>query len=228
MTTIPYIDIHTHPFRNEPETIFVQNIFPGERFAAFTGRNFYSVGLHPWHIQSPEKNNEMLVLVEQALEFDHVIFIGECGLDKKVNSDFEEQKRVFKAQAFMAEEFRKPLLIHCVSAYNEVLELHNELHPEMPWIMHGYSGNIQITKQLEKRGFLFSFGENLFQPNAKAIESFKYLPLSKVLFETDEFDGIVEKMYEQGSLLKNISVELLKKAIWRNFNQIENSLVEES
>ncbi len=97
--------------------------------------------------------------------------------DKKVDTDFEEQKRVFEAQAFMAEEFRKPLIIHCVSAYNEVLELHNKLHSQMPWIMHGYSGNIQITKQLEKRGFLFSFGEKLFQPNAKVIESFKYLPL---------------------------------------------------
>lgn len=213
MTSIPYVDIHTHPFRNETDTIIVHNIFPGEGFAAFKGRNFYSVGLHPWHIKSKGENNELLVMVEDALEFDHMIFIGECGLDKKVGTDFEEQKRVFEAQAFMAEEFRKPLLIHCVKAFDEILKLHEKLHPEMPWIMHGYNGNIEITKQLERRGILFSFGQNLFKPNAKVIESFQYLRPEKVFFETDEVDDEVEKMYIQGAQLKNISVEHLKKII---------------
>ncbi len=83
MKAIPYIDIHTHSIQNDPEIISVQNIFPGKEFAAFLGRNFYSLDLHPWHVRSPEENNEMLVLVEQSLEFDHVIFIGECGLIKK-------------------------------------------------------------------------------------------------------------------------------------------------
>ena len=222
MSLNPYIDIHTHPFRNETDTIVVQNIFPGEGFAAFTGRNFYSVGLHPWHIKSQSENNKLLVMVEDALEFDHVIFIGECGLDKNAERDIDEQKRVFEAQAFMAEEFRKPLIIHCVKAFNEVCELHKKMHPEMPWIMHGYNGSIQITKQLEKQGILFSFGQNLFNPKAKVIESFQYLPEDKIFFETDEVEGEVEKMYNMGAQLKNTSVELLKKTIWNNFKRIEN------
>jgi TatD DNase family protein len=225
MKPIPYIDVHTHPFKKESDTVIVQNIYPGDGFAAFSGRNFYSVGLHPWHLKTPDENNKLLVMVEDALEFDHVIFIGECGLDKKVDNDFQEQKRVFEAQAFMAEEFRKPLVIHCVHAFNEVLEIHNKLHPEMPWIMHGYNGNIQITKQLEKRNIIFSFGENLFNPNTKAVESFKYLSLDNILFETDEFEGDVGKMYEQASLLKDISIDELKTATWNNFNRIENRLI---
>ncbi len=220
MNPIPYIDFHTHSFQKETDTITVQNIYPGDGFAAFNGRNFYSVGLHPWHIKSPEENNRLLVMVEDALEFDHVIFIGECGLDKNAN-DFNEQKRVFQAQAFMAEEYKKPLIIHCVKAFNEILELHKKMHPEMPWIMHGYNGSLQVTEQLEKQGMLFSFGENLFKSNSKAVESFKYLPVKKIFFETDEFDGEVEKMYLQGAILKNISVQIIIKAVWRNFNQIE-------
>src|SRR5665811_208693 len=160
MNPIPYIDIHTHSDRNEKGKVTVQNVYPGEGFASFTGRNFYSVGLHPWHIKTPQENNELLVMVEDALEFDHVIFIGECGLDKNAATNFEDQMRIFEAQAFMAEEFKKPLIIHCVKAHNEVLELHKKMHPEMPWIMHGYNGNLQITQQLEKRGILFSLGEN--------------------------------------------------------------------
>lgn len=221
MNPIPYIDIHTHQFQNETDTITVQNIYPGEGFAAFTGRNFYSAGLHPWHIKSPDQNNAQLIMIEEAAEFNHVIFIGECGLDKKAETDFEEQKRVFEAQAFIAEEYKKPLIIHCVKTFNEVVELHKKMHPEMPWIMHGYSGNIQITQQLEKRGVLFSFGENLFKSDSKAVESFKYLPLEKIFFETDEFNGEVAKMYIQGAKLKNIPVEKIIKAVWENFNRIE-------
>lgn len=221
MSSIPFIDIHTHPFREEPETITVQNIFPGERFAAFSGRNFYSVGLHPWHIKTHTENNESLLMVEDALAFDEVIFIGECGLDKRAGTNFEEQVRVFKAQTFMAEEFRKPLIVHCVKAYNEVLELYNKMHPEMPWILHAYNGSLEFTKQLEQKNFLFSFGENLFDPNAKAINSFKNLGLDKIFFETDEHDGNVEAIYKKGAELKDISTEEIKLEIWKNFNRIE-------
>lgn len=225
MKTVPFIDIHTHPDRIESETIVVQNIYPGVGFAAFTGRNFYSVGLHPWHLKSPEENNKMLQMVEEAMEFDHVCFVGECGLDKKVEIDFEEQKRVFMAHAFIAEEFKRPLIIHCVKAYNEILEMHQKLHPEMKWIMHGYRGSVEITRQMAKRGIMFSFGKSLFDEKSRSIESLRYLPMEKIFFETDEFDGDVEKIYERAAALKNVSLDILKIEVWNNFNQIESSLV---
>jgi TatD DNase family protein len=225
MNPIPFVDIHTHLSRPEKETITVLNIFPGEGFAAFTGRNFYSVGLHPWHIKSPEENNEMLAQVEEALEFDHVIFVGEAGLDKRSETGFEEQKRVFEAQAFMAEEVQKPLIIHCVKAYNEILEIHKKMAPKMAWIFHNYNGSVEMTRQLANQNFLFSFGEILFLPGTKAIGSFKILPLNKIFFETDEYDGEVEHMYKQGARLKNIPEEEIAMAVWDNFNRIENKLI---
>ncbi len=106
---LPLIDIHTHHSQAGNDTVSVNNIFPGQEFAAFTGRNFYSVGLHPWHLKSKDENNEMLEQMEDALEFDHVIFVGECGPDKSIENDFSEQMRVFEAQAFMAEEYQKPI-----------------------------------------------------------------------------------------------------------------------
>jgi len=225
MNPVPFIDIHTHPDRVESETIIVQNIFPGESFAAFTGRNFYSVGLHPWYLKIPVENNEMLQMVADALEFDHVCFVGECGLDKKVTVDFEEQIRVFKVHAFIAEEFKRPLIIHCVKAYNEVFEIHKKLHPEMPWIMHGYRGNMQTTQLLGKRGIFFSFGKSLFDENSKSVESLKCLPMERIFFETDEYDGDVEQIYEKAAILKSVSLDILKIEVWNNFNRIESSLI---
>lgn len=225
MNSFPYIDIHTHPFHQESDTITVQNIFPGDGFAAFNGRNFYSVGLHPWHLGSKQENNEALQMVEEALEFDHVIFVGEAGLDKINGGDFIEQLRVFEAQAVIAEEYQYPLIIHCVKAINEVVALRNKMNPVMPWILHGYSGSIEQTKQLVDKGFLFSFGKNLFRENAKAIESFKYLPLNKIFLETDEVELGVESVYKQAAILKDIPLEKLREAVWNNFNQIEKSLM---
>ncbi len=225
MNTVPYIDIHTHPNRVESETIVIQNIFSGDGFAAFTGRNFYTVGLHPWHVKTPEENNGMLHMIEDALKFDHVCFVGECGLDKKVEVDFKEQMRVFRAQIFIAEEFKRPVIVHCVKAYNEVFELHRKLHPEMPWIMHGYRGNIQTTQLLGKCGIFFSFGESLFDDNSKSIESLKWLPMERIFFETDDYEGEVEKIYERAANLKNVSLDILKTQVWNNFNRIESSLI---
>jgi len=225
MKSIPFIDLHTHSDRIEKGIVTVRNIYPGESFAAFSGRNFYSMGLHPWHIKSEEENNELLRMIEEALDFDHVCFIGECGLDKNSPNDFEEQKRVFHAQAIMAEEFEKPLIIHCVKAYNEIQEFRNEIHPNMPWIMHGYNSSIEQSVQMAKMGIMFSFGENLYRPNSKAVESFRHLPLEKIFFETDEYDGDVECMYEKGAELKNIPVENLIEAVWNNFSRVENKLL---
>ncbi|MCK3684862.1 TatD family hydrolase [Maribellus sp. YY47] len=224
MNPVPFVDIHTHPSHYETDTITVQNIYPGDGFAAFTGRNFYSVGLHPWHIGTEDENNEALQLVEEALEFDHVIFVGEAGLDKVCEKDFAEQSRVFEAQAFIAEEYQYPLIIHCVKAYNEVIALRKKMKPSMTWIMHGYNGSIEITKQMAEMDFMFSFGDILFRDNVKAIESFRYLPLNRVFLETDEMDGEVEQIYQRAALLKQIPVEELKKAVWKNFNRIEKTL----
>lgn len=225
MNPIPYIDIHRHSPTREADTVVVKNIYPGDGFAAFSGRNFYSVGLHPWHLGSPDENNRSMELVENALEFDHVIMVGEAGLDKVCQKDFNEQMRVFEAHAYMAEEFNVPLVVHCVRAFNEVMELRKKMKPAMPWIMHGYNGSLQMTQQLARHGFRFSFGENLYRPASKAIESFKYLPLELIFFETDEFDGEVETIYRQGAKIKGVSLDFFKKEVWDNFNRIEHSLV---
>lgn len=218
----PFIDIHTHNRAIPENTVSVINLFPGDNIPAFQGRNFFSVGLHPWKVSNESKDNRLMLMMEDALEFDHLLFVGECGLDKFAENELNEQIRAFKAQAFMAEEYEKPLIIHCVKAWNEMVQLHNEIKPSVPWIFHGYNGNIQLTHQLSEKNILFSFGHLLFNDRAKAIESLKYLPLEKIFLETDEYDGTVEDIYKRAADLKNIPLKTLKEAIWHNFNRIEN------
>ena len=225
MCAIPFIDIHTHSFNLDEETITIQNISPELEIATFSGRNFFSTGFHPWHLKLPEENNKLLDLVQEKAKIDNVIFIGEAGLDKRCTTDFEEQKRVFEAQIIIAEENNKPMIIHCVKAYNEIIEIHRKMNPKMTWVFHAYNGSLEMTRQLATENFMFSFGEYLFLPGVKAIESFKYLPLNKIFFETDESRDNVKQMYKQGSMLKKISGDEFKKVVWDNFNQIESRLI---
>lgn len=161
-------------------------------------------------------------MMEDALELDHVIFVGECGLDKLAKTNFDEQIRVFKAQAFMAEEYQKPLIIHCVKALNEIIELHKKSNPSVPWIFHAYNGSPELTEQLHDKNFLFSFGKAILHSDSKVAQSLKMLPLEKIFFETDEYEGTVEEIFRRGSELKGLNIEVLKQAVWENFNKIEN------
>ena len=87
--------------------------------------------------------------------------------------------------------------------------------------MHGYNGNLQTTKQMTDKNFLFSFGEILFKSESKAIESFLFLPVDKIFFETDEGEIEIEKVYEQAALIKNVKLDKLKEKVWENFERLK-------
>jgi TatD DNase family protein len=225
MSTVPFVDIHTHHFNDAEKIITVQNLLPNDKIEKFRGRNFYSVGLHPWNVITADINDAMISMVKEALENDHVCFVGECGLDKIKGGAFSEQIRVFRAHAVLAEEYKRPLIIHCVKAYNEILEIQLKMRPEMPWIFHGYTGGIDLTKQFGKRGFFFSFGKILFNPRAKALESLRWLPMERIFFETDESKTAIQEIYTKAAILKNVNIELLIQEVWNNFNRVESSLI---
>lgn len=215
-----WFDIHTHKDYSAPETVTVRNVYPGEGFGAFHSTNYYSVGLHPWHIKTPEEDEPSLKLVEQASVFNHILFIGECGLDKNCGTDFSEQERIFVWQATLAERVQKPVIIHSVKTTNEILEIRLKLKATVPWIMHGYNGNFQETTKLAKHGFLFSFGKILFDESSKAVATFKKLPVDLIFLETDEYSGSIEDIYQRASELRGIDVSLLAKNIETNFYRI--------
>lgn len=214
------IDIHTHKDGIIPGIISVENKFPGDGFAAFFSSNYYSVGLHPWHIKTEDENEQMLQKVRNALMFEHVIAVGECGLDRLTEANFELQKQVFTAQVQLSEEFKKPLIIHCIKAYNELLQLRKSTNAKMPWIFHSYNGNLQITNLYIKEYILFSFGNLLFHERAKALDSFKILPLDKIFLETDEMSWSIEKVYKKAAQIRGVNLNELIEAIQNNFKRI--------
>jgi len=215
---VPFIDLHHHKKTTDSkEVIAVQNILlqdftPDIDF-------MFTCGLHPWHVDNFDLP-DMKKLIE-AVTMQNMIAIGETGLDKKCDSNFGKQMEVFRLHIEMADKARLPLVIHCVGAWQEIMaETRNFTSPK---IIHGYTGNIELTQQLYHQNFLFSVGESILRPQSKVKASVAWLPTSALFCETDERSVDIREIYHEVALLKNITVDQLKNDIHLNFNQLISS-----
>jgi len=202
-----YYDLHTHKISEENSDIFsVVNISGGDSLLKETAEGslntFYSIGIHPWYIKKENLHKE-LDLIEKYMSFPKVTMLGECGLDKLCKTDFELQKEAFLSQILISEKNNKPLLIHCVKSFDEIIALRKKYSPKQAWIIHGFRGKAQQVKQLTDNGFFLSFGFNCNE------ESIKNIPIEKLLFETDNSGHDIRSIYKKAAEILETSVEKL-------------------
>jgi len=210
-----YIDIHTHTYYEDPETVVLLNIFADQEFKP--GLPVYkSVGLHPWHIQN-ETWKQHVSAVESAMKVEGVIAVGEAGLDKKIKTDYSIQQEAFKGQLNIAQSYSKPLIIHCVRSYSEMLSHRKQSDQKIPWIFHWFNSDIQIARELIRKNCYLSFGHMLFNEQSRAFQVFRELPPDRIFFETDDAGYSIQEVYERGSSLLNIQITDLKARIMDNF-----------
>lgn len=183
-------------------------------------KQLFSIGIHPWHTFDINIEKEIIVLKETA-NLKNVIAIGECGLDKLKGNSMEKQIEIFKAQAILANEVGKPLIIHCVKAFPEIIKLHKQINPVVPWIIHNFNKKEDIAKQLTDLGFILSFGQSLINKNYPAVKAFSLLPGKTFFLETDEADGgQIKQIYEHAAIIKNKTPEQLAGILKENFEMI--------
>lgn len=163
------VDVHTHVRR--PGAIC--SVEPGEDTG---GAEFLSVGVHPWHADTGDVGGVRRL----ALSDPRVVAIGECGLDRFHGPDMDIQLEVFRRHIALSEELGLPLIIHCVRAFNELVELHRRFRPRQPWIVHGFRGKPELAAELVRHGMYLSLGRlyNLAVPGA--------VPADRLLHETDQ------------------------------------------
>ena len=211
------IDIHTHKKKGTADIELI-NLFAQE-LSADTYLQTCTAGFHPWHLNDYDERTVINRLHDMA-DRPEIAGIGECGIDLIIPVDLEKQKRIFLKQAGIAENKKKPLIIHCVKAYNELIRLRKLVNANMPWILHGYAAKLQITKQLLKYDFYFSFGEALLKEKQKAVDSLKIIPPEKLFFETDESDIHVSEIYSFAAKILKMDINNLKKQVFENYKRI--------
>ena len=198
-------DIHTHHHPAVPGTAVVQ--LTPDAFSPLP-EHFYSVGLHPWHI-SNDWRTQMAKLLVMALH-THVLMIGETGLDKKNSpASMETQLEVFREHIRLNELIRKPLIIHCVKAFDELLAIRKETKATLPWIVHGFRGGVEQWQQLSRAGLHVSLGKHY------DTELIKQLPLHQLLLESDDTTEL-DTVYDRASHDTGISIPELRVHVGNN------------
>ncbi|MGZ4044375.1 MAG: TatD family hydrolase, partial [Bacteroidia bacterium] len=148
------------------------------------------------------------------------IAIGECGLDKLSKVDFELQEKVFIEQIRIANYYRKPMIIHCVKAFNELVNCLNLNNNEVPVIIHGFNNNENIARVLLTHGCYFSFGKALLGYESNAAKALKNIGRKNFFLETDDADISIKYIYRRASEILGIDEEILKQQIESNFEAI--------
>ena len=220
---IPFIDIHTHFAPSENGVVSVQNFHPKEwEKEDFTeGSPLASVGLHPWFLTVENFENDFKKLA-QLIEIQSVIAMGECGLDKIKGADFDFQIHAFERQIRLAESVGKPVVVHCVKAFNEVISIKKKLNPKVPIIIHGFNKNEIILGALIKNDFFVSVGAAILQETnvSNAARNLRHIPLNRLFFETDDKEIDIQKIYEVAANILEINISDLKIQIRDNFETV--------
>ena len=147
---------------------------------------FGTIGIHPHETD----NNEISVdeIVKNFDENPKIIGIGETGLDFYYNnSDKEKQIKSFKKHIEASIKTNSPLIIHSRNAEDETFEILNQYHDKkLKILMHCFTGSKNFAERLLKLNAFFSAsGIITFKNSLDLQETFKFLPLDKILIETD-------------------------------------------
>ena len=169
-----------------------------------------TVGLHPWQAATGVIPIEAEILSADA--------VGEIGLDKACEVDFEQQRTVFEAQLRLAEQHKKPVVVHCVRAFEEVISALEKFTLKAV-IFHGFIGSQEQAARAVKKGYFLSFGART-ERSKKTIEALRATPLDRLFVETDEADTPIAEMYALVARLRNTEVEKLEEATSRNYERI--------
>ncbi|WP_321285846.1 TatD family hydrolase [uncultured Sunxiuqinia sp.] len=212
-----FVNIHTHHHADVAGIQLVNYQIQFE-FPERQEQN-YSVGFHPWDIEVFDQD-QMIEKLTKVAQYKNVFAIGECGLDRAIDTSLELQELVFIRQIALAEKFKKPLVIHAVKTYPDIIKIKKDRKVEIPWILHGYQGNLQTTKQLLNHNFHFSFGVRILRNEDKLVQSLKEIPLDRLFFETDESSEKIETIYIFAAQILEMNIRDLKETIWKNYQRI--------
>ena len=223
MADVLTIDFHTHCSCQAnsdipPEVLRIISTPLEEINTVIPGKTLRTLELHPW------QGEPYTSRFEKAAESPAIIGIGEVGLDRLRGAlPFEEQLNIFKKTALLAEKLQKPLTVHCVKSFSELLAVNKELRLTIPLIVHYFRGNIELAKQLWQH-------ENLILSLPPAIytrtDVLDFLRdthgyLKRIVLETDDPEnGDIVLHYHRIADSQNMDVQTLQKIMMQQFELI--------
>ena len=197
-----------------------------------------AVGLHPEGIDelikmgdAAKSRSEVLdEMRELLINNDKMVAVGEIGLDYHYEAPPKDiQKIWFDEQMSLAGELKKPVVIHSRDACEDTMDI-LRAHPDVTGVMHCYSYAKETAAELLKMGYVIGVGGVVTFKNSKKLkETVEYVPLDKIVLETDcpylapepyrgsrNDSSLIKYVMEEVARLKGIDVTEVEKACWDN------------
>jgi TatD DNase family protein len=197
---------------------------------------FGTFGIHPHETEANQVNKE--TLVKTISKFKKIIGVGETGLDFFYNhSNKERQIDSFKDHIEASIELKMPIIIHSRNAEDETFNILNSYNNKnLKILMHCFTGSYEFSKKLLSLGAFFSAsGIITFKNSAELQNTFKKIPLDKLLIETDSpflapipmrgkrnEPSFIKYTLEKLSSIKEKSPEEMSILTSNNFNELFN------
>ncbi|MCS7076715.1 MAG: TatD family hydrolase [Bacteroidia bacterium] len=216
-----FYNVHCHHLQVFEKEIKIYNVLGLETPPQ---HHFFSAGFHPWQelVQATKDYYQERLLPIWSNQY--CIAIGEIGLDKVKGPEWKDQIHSFQTQLYLSKEFDKPVIIHCVKAYYEVLSLLKRVKWDKPYIFHGFNKSYRLAKELLQKGAILSFGMPLRE---YAFMQEVFMPLwrdypTQILLETDTHIQPVRLLYQQIANALNVALSNLCEIIEMNVKNTFN------
>jgi len=218
---VPYVNIHTH--RRSGEGVEVVSVMAAlGALPQEASKLPFSLGIHPWQLTDLDaiRLGDMSAALD-AIEASDAIAIGEIGLDYAVASSRVHrifQERAFTMQLRLAEFLGRPVIIHCVKAFEPTMAILARYRlPAV--ILHGFIGSEQQAARATGRGYFLSFGErSLASP--KTVQALRCTPLKYLFLETDVSPLSIRDIYAQAASSLQIPIEGLAQQLFANYQEV--------
>jgi TatD DNase family protein len=211
-----YIDIHVHDGKPSAGLFILESLMAHENKMpeALSGVS-YTYGIHPWFLNE-ENHRQLLFSVEKNVCHPEVIAVGEAGFDRLKGPSVALQRTVFEEQVIISEKIKKPVIIHCVRSWDELLAVKKKLKPLMPWLIHGFRGNPELAAQLLSKGLYLSFWfEFVLRPESGNL--LRNMPKDRIFLETDGADVDIRTIYHKVAADRSQKIDDLKSDILNNY-----------
>ena len=191
-------------------------------------------GIHPHETETNQVDKK--TIIKAVKENNKIIGIGETGLDFFYNhSNKDSQISSFKTHIEASIELNIPIIIHSRNAEEETFDILNSYkNINLKILMHCFTGSLDFSKKLLALNTFFSAsGIITFKNSIDLQNTFKTIPLEKLLIETDSpflapipmrgkknEPSFIKYTLEKLSNLKGITTEQMASLTTDNFNKL--------
>ena len=194
---------------------------------------FGTFGIHPHETNTDQLSKDEIV--DKIKTKDKIIGVGETGLDFYYNNSHKDKQiKSFQNHIDAAVELNMPLIVHSRNAETETYEILKNSDSSLKILMHCFTGSLTFAlKLMELNTYFSASGIITFKNSTDLQNTFKEIPLERLLIETDSpflspepmrgkknEPSFVRYTLKKLSELKNVDFEKLDRITTENFNRL--------